>query len=238
MLMGQPDTCLLLYHVFDKALDSEVSEESLDRLKKELREKGDVRVDCRCEESSDFIGSLDRLARHIDAQLIVMGITGKSKIEQMFFGSNTLKMAEKNPCPVLIIPPTALYSGVKNVVLTSDLKDVQVTIPYVPIKKVLSLFQPALHIINVNSEHYVSLTEEYLGQRSHLLEMFQEFNPEFYFIGTYDFQETVNQFVHDKNIDMLVTIPRNRSMFSSVFKSSHTKKLVYETAIPILAAHE
>ena len=130
------------------------------------------------------------------------------------------------------------FSTVKNACLLSDFKDVKSSIPVVPILNVLNIFRPALHIINVNSEHYVSLTEEFLAERSRLLEMFQSLNPEFYFIGTYDLHETVQQFVLDKKIDMLITIPRNHSFFGSMFKTSNTKKLVYESAIPILAAHE
>ena len=77
-----------------------------------------------------------------------------------------------------------------------------------------------------------------MEQRSSIQTLFEEYQPEFYFIGTYDVQETINQFAIDKNIDMLVTVPRHRSVFTGMFKSSTTKKLAYETAIPILAAHE
>ena len=42
--------------------------------------------------------------------MIVMGLTGKSPLEQRFSGSNTLKMAEKNVCPVLIVPEDAKFS--------------------------------------------------------------------------------------------------------------------------------
>jgi hypothetical protein len=197
-----------------------------------------LKIDTRCEESGDFIGSLDRLARHMDAALIVMGITGRNSLEQMFFGSNTLKMVERNACPVLIVPPAAQFTEIKNVALTSDFKDVDTSIPVIPIKNVLRLFQPALHVVNVNSEHYVSLTEEYLEKRGEIREMFDEFKPEFYFIGTYDVEGTINQFVIDKHIDMLITIPRHRTFFTGLYKSSTTKKLAYESAIPILAAHE
>ena len=76
------------------------------------------------------------------------------------------------------------------------------------------------------------------AERSRVLEMFREFRPEFYFIGTYDLHETVQTFVHDKNIDMLITIPRNHSFFGSLFKTSNTKKLILESNIPILAAQE
>ena len=153
-------------------------------------------------------------------------------------GSNTLKMVERNVCPVLVIPATVQYFEIKNVCLLSDFKDVQNSIPEVPIKNVLNIFKPALHIVNVNSEHYVSLTSEFMSERGRLLEMFKDYKPEFYFIGTFDLVETVQTFVADKNIDMLITVPRNHSFFGSLFKTSTTKKLVYESTVPILAAHE
>src|SRR5918993_2542215 len=238
MLTGHYDAQLILFHVYEKAAEEKAAEELLVKLKEELSQAGIVKIETRCEENGDFIGSLERLARHRDAHLVVMGITGKSRIAQVLFGSNTLKMVERNVCPVLIVPPAAQFTQIKNVAFTSDFKEVNTSIPIVPIKNVLKLFNPALHVVNVNSEHYVSLTEEFMEQRSHILNMFQEFHPEFYFIGTFDVGETINQFAIDKNIDMLITVPRHRSVFTGMFKSSTTKKLAYETAIPILAAHE
>ena len=238
MLKGQPEAQLVIYHVYEKAEEEGDTEEHLVKLKEDLQTSAYIKVDTRCEESNDFIGSLERLSRHLDAELIVMGITGKTRIEQVFFGSNTLKMVERNICPVMIIPPAAQFTQIKNVAFASDFKDVETSIPFVPIKKIMNLFSPVLHVVNVNSDHYVSLTEQYLAQRNEFLSMFQEFSPEFYFIGTSDVQETLVQFTHDKNIDLLITIPRHRSMFTGMFKSSTTKKLAYESAIPILAAHE
>ena len=238
MLTGHYDAQLILLHVYEKASEEKSAAELLQKLKEELNHTGVVKIETVCEEAGDFIGTLERLARHRDAELVVMGITGKNRIAQVLFGSNTLKMVERKVCPVLIIPPAAQFTQVKNVAFTSDFKEVNTSIPVIPIKNVLKLFYPSLHVVNVNSEIYVSLTEEYMEQRSQIQAMFQEFKPEFYFITTYDVQETINQFVLDKNIDMLITIPRHRSMFTGMFKSSTTKKLAYETAIPILAAHE
>ncbi|MGZ8537706.1 MAG: universal stress protein [Flavisolibacter sp.] len=238
MLTGHYDTQLILYHVYEKASEQVEANSLLEKLKTELQSAGIVKIECRMEEGGDFIDCLERQARHLAADLIVMGITGKSRLEKVFLGSNTLKMVERNICPVLIIPPTAQYSAIKNACLLSDFKDVKTSYPEVPIKNVLEIFTPALHIINVNSEHYVSLTQEFLEERERLLEMFSEFKPEFYFIGTYDFHDTVQTFVVDKNIDILITVPRNHSFFGGMFKTSNTKRLVYESAIPILAAHE
>jgi hypothetical protein len=68
--------------------------------------------------------------------------------------------------------------------------------------------------------------------------MFKDYRPEFYFIGTFDFHDTINQFVTDKQIDMVITIPRSRSFIENLFKSSNTKKLVFESSVPVLAAHQ
>lgn len=238
MISGQYDVHLVLYHIYEKPSEAQECERLLDKLKEQLQSTTIAKIECRMDEGGDIVERVDRLARHLDAQLIVMGITGKSRLEKVFLGSNTLKVVEKNVCPVLIIPASAQYTEVKNVCLLSDFKEVILSIPYVPIKTVLNLFRPSLHIINVNSEHYVSLTQEFLGERTRMMEMFGELRPEFYFIGTYDLHETVQTFVADKKIDMLITIPRNHSFFSSMFKTSNTKRLVYESAIPILAAHE
>lgn len=238
MVKGNYDVNLILYHVYESEAEKETAGVLLEKLKEELQSKHFAKVETRMDEGGDLIDCLEKLARHADAQLIVMGITGKSKLEQVFLGSNTLKMVEKNVCPVLIVPPTAQFFEIKNVCLLSDFKDVQGSVPDVPIKNVLNLFRPSLHIVNVNSEHYVSLTQEFMAERSRMLEMFQGYKPEFYFIGTFDLLDTVQTFVADKNIDMLITIPRNHSFFGSLFKTSNTKRLVYESTIPILAAHE
>jgi nucleotide-binding universal stress UspA family protein len=238
MLTGNYDVELVLYHAYEKENEVETVDRTLNDLKDLLSQHSITKIECLSEHNDEFIDSLDRLARHRDAQLIVMGISTKSRLGQVFFGSNTLKIVQKNPCPVLIIPPEAEYAEKKNVALISDFKDVRKTTPVIPIKNILRLFNPSLHIVNVDSEHYVSLTQEFLEERGYLLESFKEFNPEFYFIRTFDLHDTIHTFVQDKKIDLLVTIPRHHSMFSNLFKVSNTKKLVYESAIPILAAHE
>ncbi|HUP13511.1 MAG TPA: universal stress protein, partial [Niastella sp.] len=61
---------------------------------------------------------------------------------------------------------------------------------------------------------------------------------EFYFIRQYDFFDAISQFADDKNIDLIVIVPRDRSFLSGLFKTSHTKKLAYHSHIPIVAIHE
>ncbi len=238
LLTGHYGVNMILHHVFDKPSQAAEAEKNLLQLKDELMNIGIVRINILAEENTDFIGTLDKLARHQQADMIIMGITGRSPLGQTFIGSNTLKMVEKKVCPVLIIPPDASYRDVKNVLLTSDFKNVATSTPAVPIKKILKTFRPNLHIINVDSEHYVALTEAYQAERKKLLDMFQEFRPEFYFLGLYDIDEAINQFAEDKNVDFIIIVHKEHGLLSRLFIKSHTKRLAYESSIPVLALHE
>ncbi len=238
MVTGRQDVSIIFYHAYEKATEATEAQELLEELKGKVAEYGLGNVSVHAEESSDLAEALCRFARHNGASLIVMGLTGKSKLQQLFLSSKTLKIVDKNPCPVLIVPPSATFNQIKNVALTTDFKEVSMTIPRVPIKSVLEIFNPNLHVVNVNSEHYVSLTEEFQAQRNKFADMFAEYKPEFYFIGTYDFHETINQFVNDKKIDLIITIPKSHSFIENLFKPSNTKKLVFESTVPVLAAHE
>lgn len=240
MLTGQYEASLILYHVYDDPSRESTVTLQLRHFKDRLLDESIVKIETVAECSNDFIESLDRKVRHLDAALVVMSITDpdKSRLEQVISSSNSLRMIERNVCPVLVIPQDAKFNEIRNVALASDFKDVERSIPIVPVKKVLGLFRPNLHIVNINSEIYVSLSTEYLDERAKMQQMFSDFNPEFYFITTFDFHDTLRQFIADKKIDLVLTFPRSRSFISNLIKGSNTKKLVYESAIPVLAAHE
>src|SRR5262245_5418354 len=118
MLTGHYGVNMILHHVYDKASQSAEATQRLEQLRDELRSNGIVKMELLAEQGSDFIAELEKLARHREADLIIMGITGRTAIGQTFIGSNTLKMVDKKVCPVLIIPPDSQYRDVKNVLLT------------------------------------------------------------------------------------------------------------------------
>lgn len=197
-----------------------------------------AKIEIVLEAGSSLVDSLDRYVRHHGINLVLMGITGATRLEQIFMGSNTLNLVDKGICPVMIIPPDATYHPIKNIVLASDLKDVDTTTPIAPIKGILKLFNATLHVVNVDSEHYVDITDEYKAERAKLEKMFAGYNPEFYFIRQYDFQEAISQFSIDRAIDAIIIVPKRNSFLSGLFKTSHTKKLAYHSHIPIVAIHE
>ena len=215
-----------------------ILQQALAHVAEEMRSLANVEIEFVIEEGSSLVETLERYVRHQGIHMIVMGITGASRLEQLFIGSNTLDMVDAGVCPVMIVPPDAQYRPIKNVLFASDFKEVETTVPAVPVKSVLDLFRASLHIVNVDSEHYVDITDEYKAQRVKLEKMLGNYQPEFYFIRQYDFLDAVSQFTQDKNIDVIVTVPKQHSFLTGLFKTSHTKKLAYHSHVPIIAVHE
>jgi len=246
------DVHIILYNVSDKMAtgsDSSPVEDdnhsrnkimvlALESIKNDLSNITSCKITTVAEEDSSFIDALERFSRHHSVDIIIMGITGSTRLEQILMGSNTLKIVERNTCPVMIVPPLALFKGIQDIMLTSDFKDVERTTPIKPLQKLLSLFKANLHVVNVDDEHYVELTDEYKAERSKLEVILKGYNPQFYFIRLFDFVDAVNQFVEDREIDLIVTIPRRHSFLGKMFKTSYTKKLAYHSHVPIIAIHE
>ena len=238
LLVGREGVNMLLYHSFSKATEESEATKNLNELRKNLLANSDLNVDILAHQEDDFVAGLERAIRHRKADLVIMGITGKSAIKKVFFGSNTLKMVESRVCPILIVPEKASFVEIENVMLTSDFKDTLKTTPSEPIKDFLGVFNPNLHIVNVDKNHYISLTTSYEMEKQSLAKMFKDYHPEFYFMRLYDVNEALNLFAGDKNIDLIILVRRNDNFMDKLFKSSHTKAISYQSKVPILVMHE
>lgn len=239
LLTGHYGVTMLLYHHYSKTSERSESEETLAGLKQEITAKFPVQIDTLAHQGDDFIEDLEKAVRHRRPDLVIMGITGRSPLGQVLIGSNTLKFAETRACPVLIVPEQAAYREVKNVMLASDFKNVFNTTPSAPIKDFLQTFRPQFHVVNVDHEHYVSLSESYEREKADFTGMFREFNPEFYFMRLFDIDEALNMFAKEKNIDLIIAIQKQHSFFDKLFrKTGTTKKLSYQSEVPVLVVHE
>jgi nucleotide-binding universal stress UspA family protein len=247
-----PDAHLILYNVFDtleygsdsSPLGTEGEEDAsrkaivelaLASVQTELSAITSARISCVAEENNRFLDTLEEYVKRNNIQLIVMGITGSTRLGQVLMGSNALNIVKRAIAPTIIVPPDAHSQSAKNVLLLTDFKDIESTIPIPTVKSVLDLFKPRLYIVNVDHEHYVQVTDEYKTERAKLEDQLREYNPEFYFIRLFDFVEATNQFVADYKIDLILTFPRKHSFLSGMFKTSSTKQLAYHSHVPIAA---
>lgn len=237
-LQGHYGVNLILYHSYTKAEEADQTIADLEELKNKLVAAHPINIETLAHHESDFVSGLEKAARHRSANLVIMGITGRSALGQVIFGSNTLKMVETKACPVLIVPEHASFTKMENVMLTSDFKDTVNSTPSGPIKDFLSIYKPKLHVVNVDKDHYISLTEKYEHEKQELRKLLEEYNPEFYFMRLWDVDEALNLFAEDRDIDLIMAVRKNHSFMEKLFKSSRSKKLAFHNKLPILVIHE
>ena len=229
---------IILYHHYSKPAEQDEVQQKLAELKANLLKEDFAQIELLPHSGENFLDDLEKAVRHRMADMVVMGTTERNSLAQYFIGSNTVKMVQRRACPILIVPEHAEYRQVRNVMLASDFKDTLNTTPSVPISKFLEITRPHLHVVNVDPEHYIALTEEYEKEKDTLNRMFAAYSPEYYFMRLYDVDEAINLFATEKSIDVIIAIHRNESFLERVFKGSRTKNLSSQSTLPVLVVHE
>jgi nucleotide-binding universal stress UspA family protein len=242
---------ILLYHVYAKytagadgsplSADDEarktITEAALNNIRKDLLYLTSAKINILAEEG-DLPNNLELLVRNADAQIIIMGISGSTKLDQILIGSNTLKVIRKISFPVLIIPPGANYKRITKAVFASDFKNVELTTPIVSLRQMLELFRPELHVIHIDEAPAKKLGDNYKSEKEQMDKLLVGLNPQYSFLEANDFVKGISNYVKDNNANLIITVPRWHNFLNEIFKTTHTEKLVYHTDVPILAIHE
>lgn len=186
---------------------------------------------------SILANDINELCTGLGAGLIVMGITGTSKIEEVLVGSTAISVMKQTTVPVIIVPGEARYSSIKNVMFACDFKNVVETTPVQPIKNILDATKAALHVVNVYDSEK-EITGDKTLQQELLHSLLKDYDPEFHFENNEHFIDGINHFVDTHNIDLIITIPRKHKMFEGLFRERHTKKLAYHSHVPLMYIHQ
>lgn len=182
-------------------------------------------------------GDINEVCKKTAADMIVMGITGTSKIEEVLIGSTAINVVKNTKVPAIIVPADAQYTSIKNVMLACDYKKVVETTPVQPIKNILDATKAALHIVNIY-ESEKEITSDKTYQQELLHSLLKEYEPQFHFEYNENFITGINDFVEINHIDIIITIPKKHGFFEGLFKERHTKKLAFHSHVPLMYIHE
>ncbi len=229
---------IVLYHAYSKDSQQQQVTSDLEGIAKKITDTYGITLDILAHHEDNFVAGLERAVRHRSAELVIMAATRKSSLSQTFFESNFIKFSETKACSVLMIPEDVHFRQINNVMFASDFKDVINTTPSVPIKSFLSIHKPQLHVVNVDKDHYISLSEKYEQEKQSLKQMLEEYNPEFYFMRLYDTLEAIDLFTKDREIDLIILVHRDHTIIKKLFSSSTTRQLTYHSQLPILVVHQ
>ncbi|WP_018617223.1 universal stress protein [Segetibacter koreensis] len=181
--------------------------------------------------------NINNLCKKTGADLIIMGITGTSKIEEVLIGSTALSVVKNTKTPVIVVPAEVTFTPIENVMLACDFTKVAETTPVQPIKNILDATKAALYVVNIySSDKEITSVKSYEQELLHSL--LREYNPNFHFEYKEDFITGINDCVEEKNINLIITIPKKHGFLEGLFKERHIKKLAFHSHVPVMYVHQ
>jgi nucleotide-binding universal stress UspA family protein len=210
------------------------SQENLQQLKTQLMALAPSPVAIETISDFGFLQErIDDIATQVAADLVVMGITGGGKFEEVVMGSNTTHILHHVSVPVLIVPPHATYKPIEKIGWACDYKEVIKTTPAETIKQVVTGLQARLVVVHNDPDPQAFNPELYHNNKV-VADLFEKLQPQFALVEGEDFTHAMDDFIEQQHIDMMLVVPKRQGWLASIFKRSHTKRLAFHTHIPLL----
>lgn len=182
------------------------------------------------------VRAINEVVQKVRPDLIVMGMKGKGESNSIF-GSNTVSMIDETTTPLLIVPQTALYQTIDSITLASDFKNEKLLTHFSILGKLITKFDPFVQVLNVHQNNS-KLTLEMVAKKMKKKVALDQYHHSVNVVEKDDVERGIFEFLRIHPTDMLVMVARKRGLINKMFEPSHTKKMTYETKIPLLVLHE
>ncbi len=169
----------------------------------------------------------------LDVDLVVMGTSGRTQLEEMLVGSNTEKVVRHAHCPVLTIHEKPSSVDFKNIVYATSMSEGEKGFSDV-IKNVQEIYDATIHIVRINTPmNFRPDTEvkkimqnfvKKLRLKNYTLNVFNDLSEE----------EGIIHFGESINADMIGMATHGRTGFAHVLAGSVAEDVVQHSKRPVL----
>ena len=170
--------------------------------------------------------------------MVIMSSSGRGHKSDKILGSIALKIMEHATMPVLTIPENTEYEKIQNVLYITDFdeSDISAVENLVEILKPFKVKIHCLHVEHSNKDLIDNLLMDYL--KEHFEEEFKKGTMFFEVIQDKDVLKAVEEYIKDKEINLVALLHHKRRLLSKLFHPSMTKKVFYHTLLPLLTFHD
>lgn len=169
---------------------------------------------------------------HID--LLTMGNKGLTEAADVFFGSNTIKVADHlKKCPLLAIPGEMDFHPIKEIAFVTDLKKDcgQKTIDQ--LLYIASLSNAAIRVVHVQEQHILNKAQE--ENRKKLEDGLSKVDHSFQWIRNFDDKaKVIDIFLEKLKVDMYAMVHQKRNLFEKLTREPVVKDMSMYSDIPFL----
>ncbi|MDR9401581.1 MAG: universal stress protein [Psychroflexus sp.] len=179
---------------------------------------------------------ISQYAKNENVDMIVMGSTGVSGLEEVLIGSNTEKIVRTSPVPVLVVKKEMEELDIKQVVFASDF-DLESLKAYENAKRFADSFDAELKLLYVNlpGNQFYSTTEIHEQMRKFLNEAEVELNEDNVIIfNDYTIQLGVINAANTLKSDLIAMPTHGRRGLSHFFNGSIGEDVVNHSTLPVI----
>jgi len=171
--------------------------------------------------------------------LIVTGTKGSSGVDEVFMGSNTVRILKsiKN-CPVLAIPQNFEYKTPAEIAFATDFNRFFTQTELQPIMDLANTFNATIRIVHVQYEikalseiqqFNLNMLRKYLSKIEHYVHTVSELN---------SVSKTLEVFAEELDIHLLAMLNYHHSYMERMTREPVVKRLAFHTQIPLLVIPE
>ncbi len=200
---------------------------------------GDFKIGYSLAEGYAAYGIIE-MSKRYKPGIIVMGTKGEGYRSTELVGSVATEVSNETRLPLLVIPEAAVLRGideVKDVLYTTEFDESD----FVAIRKlisIMSLFNVNIHCLHVSDEPDSAIVKAKMNQ---LKDYFTEINPK---VNVYcsiakgpDIVKTYKRYIIDNKINLVALTHQKRNLIYKILNPSITKKILYESDVPVLLFH-
>ncbi|MFY7740028.1 MAG: universal stress protein [Flavobacterium sp.] len=181
----------------------------------------------------DLMYNIKEIIKKDKIDYVVMGTSGATGWKEAFLGTNTGEAIVNLSVPVLSIPKDCKYTKIETIGFTTRYreKDKEALKQVIKIAKTANAKVKCLYVKTKATDNTEVIFDDWNEQ-------FKNDPVTFFILPNEDVKESISDFITHQEIDVLAMLTYKRSFFESLFSSSFTEKMSYNSEIPILALHQ
>lgn len=182
---------------------------------------------------ADLVEAVNEIAASEKADLVVMGMTGKSNVITALMGSNSSRLLKGCDFPLLVVPNDAHIEIPERVALAIALKKSKRNMSPEALSHFLKILRPILFVVNVatGEESYDSEMQKRI---SDLHELLDRYGAQYHYITATTVIDGINAFVREHRVSLIIAIHETHAGFTGIFHKSISKKLASRVEVPLL----
>jgi len=186
-------------------------------------------------DEGDAVQAIIRKVKKEKVDLIVIGMKMEHKNFRKTFGSTVSSLCKRSTVPVLIVPESAEFRPIKNVALAveHDAHE-QVNAGLLDVfREIAERFHSYVYVVKVFGNNLKN-DMRFHHKPHRLIKMIRTTDPVFETIDGNDVAEELLQYIANRGLDMLATLPHRLPLIEKIFATSITKQLAFSAHIPLL----